>query len=582
MKKQIAIAVLSACMLAGGAVLAPSAVPGTALETQAAENENVYFTCLNAQDVDIRDTGTYTIVLKAKEGWQFDVADNADVTRWIVNENGAPAFTNDTGVAFAKNGDDFTLTITIDASKIEGFTTNGSGTLYVRPTGGIPLIVEGDNHGQYTVVSEKAGTYTIPKVSIEGTVEATSSKSVLTYSNQTVQVHLDMDGLEDDRIDSSAAKVRMIPGDGYYLSDYGFEEDALSGTWKDGTLSYTVRPDQLTGDFSELGGDGNGNYIINIGVDGLTYNGLPLSGAAFRIHVYAYGRTFSIESNGSLIDATQPLWTTTSKDGIPVLCDPYPDDLLITWPIDFDASKLTEDDVTLTMRSEYGDELVLKPGTDYSLSTSQYKTVLTVTYLYWPSTPVYTTLTVDVNIADLSYDAQKYTPGSTLSHTYDIASVYAYYVMHGGMQGTQQWTYYGVDGLTEWSQAFAIPTYTLTYTDASGTVLYYTEDADGNGRFTTDADAAKKFDSMADNNCRVEGNTGSFDRVYNQTAEVTVDGTTYTCSKVYCNADDMPLDPADCTGLTAKPGYVIGDSWEMHGRWPWQTFVNVGYQGGTK
>lgn len=49
-------------------------------------------------------------------------------------------------------------------------------------------------------------------------------------------------------------------------------------------------------------------------------------------------------------------------------------------------------------------------------------------------------------------------------------------------------------------------------------------------------------------------NTGSFARVYDQTEEVEVDGTTYTCDKVYDNADDMPLDPADCTGITAQPG----------------------------
>ncbi|MCC2703313.1 hypothetical protein LK481_18905, partial [Erysipelatoclostridium ramosum] len=76
--------------------------------------------------------------------------------------------------------------------------------------------------------------------------------------------------------------------------------------------------------FSPLGGDGNGNYYINIGVGGLTYNGLPLKETTFRIHVYSFGRTFTIESNGSLINDTQPLWTTDTEGGEPVLCDPYP------------------------------------------------------------------------------------------------------------------------------------------------------------------------------------------------------------------------------------------------------------------
>ena len=54
--------------------------------------------------------------------------------------------------------------------------------------------------------------------------------------------------------------------------------------------------------------------------------------------------------------------------------------------------------------------------------------------------------------------------------------VYVYYVMSGGMEGTQKWTYYGVDNLTDWEQAFKIPTYTLTFTDENGVVKYYAED----------------------------------------------------------------------------------------------------------
>ena len=150
------------------------------------------------------------------------------------------------------------------------------------------------------------------------------------------------------------------------------------------------------------------------------------------------------------------------------------------------------------------------------------------------------------------------------------------------MEGTQKWTYYGVDNLTDWEQAFKIPVYILTYTDENGVVKYYATDENGNGMFTEAADEAAKFDSREDNQCQIVDNTGSFARVYDQTEEVEVDGTTYTCDKVYDNADDMPLDPADCTGITAQPGYIIGENWEMHGRWPWQTFVNEGYLGGSK
>lgn len=554
--------------------------PGPAPESQE-EGGNTYFQSLNAEEVNIQDTGIYTIKLQAKEGWQFDVADNTDVTGWIVNENGEPAFADESGVAFAVNGENFELDITIDASKITGFHTNGSGELYVKPVGGNPLVVEGENHGQYNVVSELAGAYTIPEVEVVGTVEGTSQMGEVTLTEDTVTVALRLDGVDDGLIDSSASVVRLLEGDGYYLSDYSFADDTLSGEWANGESSYTITTEKFSGAFSELGGDGNGNYYANIGVSGITYNGLPLSEAVFRVHVYAFGRTFTIESNGSLINDTQPLWAASTENGIPVLCDAYPDFLNVTWPIDFDASALTAEDFTLTLRSEYGDELVLIPGTDFTVESEKSQTEIAVNYIYWANIPVYTTLSVDVNTANLTWDQQKYTVTS-ISHDYDIASVYSYFIMSGGMQGTQKWTYYGVENLTDWEQAFVIPTYTLTYTDENGAVNYYTEDENGNGLFTSAADEAMEFDSREDNHCQIVDNTGSFERVYDQTAEVVVDGVTYTVDKVYANADNMPLDPADCTGLTAKPGYVIGDSWEMHGRWPWQTFVNIGYQGGSK
>ncbi|MCD8074788.1 MAG: hypothetical protein LUF27_07100 [Lachnospiraceae bacterium] len=580
MKKKTTVMLMALCMAA--ASVSPAAGYLTVLaEESEADSGNDYFQSLNADEVNIQDTGIYTIRLQAKEGWQFDVADNTDVTAWIVDADGNPAFSNESGVAFAVNGEDFELDITIDASKISGFTTNGSGELYVHPTGGNPLVVEGDNHGQYTEVSEFVGVYTIPEVVVVGTIEGESGTDGYLFTEDTVTITLNLDGIDDSLIDSSASVVKLLEGDGYYLTDYSFEDDTLNGEWSGGTMTYSMTTEEFTGDFSPLGGDGNGNYYANIGVSGLFYNGLPLAEATFRVHVYSYGRTFTIESNGSLINDTEPLWSTTAEDDLPVLCDAYPDELNITWPIDFDASALTVDDFTLTMCSGYGDELVLEPETDFTVETDKDQTSISVTYIYWANIPVYTTLKVDVNIENLTWDSAKYTVTS-VSHEYDIASVYAYYIMSGGMTGTQSWTYYGIDGLTEWSQAFVIPTYTLTYTAEDGTVSYYTEDESGNAMFTDAADDAMEFDSTEDNNCQVVNNTGSFERVYDQTQDVVVDGVTYTCDKVYANADNMPLDPADCTGITAKAGYIIGDSWEMHGRWPWQTFVNEGYLGGSK
>ena len=584
MRKRTVIALLTACSFA---VCAVPVVSGNIVMAEVQDFEentdgNMYFSSLNAEEVNIKDAGTYTVRLKAQEGWQFDVADHTDVTGWFVNEAGESAFTNTSGIAMAVNGEDFELDITIDASKIEGFSTNGSADLYVMPTGGIPLVVEGDNHGQYVAVSEKAGSYIIPEVQIEGTIEAESQKNETEYKEDTVTIALKLEGVDDTLIDSSSSYVVMREGDGYYLSDFSFEDGTLSGEWSNGEITYKVTPEQLQGDFSPLGGDGNGNYYINVGVGGITYNGLPLGEKTFRIHVYSFGRTFTIESNGSLINDTQPSWTTETEGGEPVLCDAYPDQLNVAWPVDFDASALEEEDFTLTMRSDYGDELVLEPGKDFTVKSDKDKTVITVNYIYWANIPVYKTMSVDVNTEKLNWDTEKYTVSEVISHDYDIASVYAYYVMSGGMEGTQKWTYYGVDNLTDWEQAFKIPTYTLTFTDENGVVKYYAEDENGNGRFADTAEEAAEFDSREDNQCQVVENTGSFARVYDQTQDVEVNGVTYTCDKVYSNADNMPLEPDECTGITAQKGYIIGDNWEMHGRWPWQTFINEGYLGGSK
>jgi hypothetical protein len=156
MKRKAATALLAVCALTLSVVPFPT---GNYAIVSAAEEDtgNQYFECVNSDEVNISDTGTYTIHLKAKEGWQFDVADNTDVTGWIVNESGNPAFADESGIAFAVNEEDFGLAITIDAAKISGFNSNGSGSLYVKPSGGNPLVVEGDNHGQYTVVSEYSG-----------------------------------------------------------------------------------------------------------------------------------------------------------------------------------------------------------------------------------------------------------------------------------------------------------------------------------------------------------------------------------------------------------------------------------------
>lgn len=592
MKRRILSALLASCVLATCTGFSTSIVALAAEETQK-DTENSYFESLNADEVNIQDTGIYTIHLKAKEGWQFDVEDNTDVTGWLANAQGQPVIADKTGVAFAVNGEDFTLDITIDASKITGFTSNGSGDLYVMPNGGIPLVVEGDNHGMYHPTLAKAGRYTIPTIEVIGSIEGgTSGMEPLAFTEDTVTIKLNLEGLDESQIDSSAAEVTMLDGDGYYITDFIFTPNKLAENWENGETTYTLDADDIACSnsgyelsengggrgWAQQGGDGNGNYYMNLGVSGITYKGLPLAQASFRMHVYCYGRTFTIDG-GSLIANTQPKWSTTAENNLPVLCDTYPDYLNITWPLNFDASALTAEDFTLTMRSAYGDELVLEPNTDFTVNTTVDQSTIAINYMLWANTPVYTTLTVDVSPENLSWNSEKYRVTS-ISHTYDIASVYAYYVMSGGMTGTQTWSYYGVDGLESWEQAFVIPTYILTYVDEMGVVKYYAEDENGNGKLVDTADEAAVFDAREDCSAMVLDNAGYFTRVYDQKEEKEVDGTVYTFDKSYSNADNLPLNPDQCIGLTAQPGYVFGTNWSMHGRWPWQSFIGLGFEGG--
>ena len=186
---------------------------------------------------------------------------------------------------------------------------------------------------------EPAGRVQIPAVSVEGKLTANAGMQ-LEMTNDTVQIALTMDGLDDSLIDASAAQIELLPGDGYKLYEVQFEAGALGETWTAGKADYTVGA--IGGTFSPQGGDGNGHYDFRIGVDGIRYNGLPLAQAIVRTDFYSFGRTFSVEG-GSLILVTGPAFT--SADEIPVICDAYPDVFTAQWPVAFDACGVTAQDV---------------------------------------------------------------------------------------------------------------------------------------------------------------------------------------------------------------------------------------------
>lgn len=559
---------------------------------QTNESQSSYYQ-VTSDDISITKDVTYSVTLTTKDTWQFVAEAGQDVTDWLVLKSDKQALTDTSGVAqiTAVDSDSSAITITIDSSKITGFSSNGGANLYIMPDSS-SIVGTGDNHAHYSETSAKIGKYVIPKVSVDGTIEGeVTHEDGLTFKNNQITFKFTVDGKQVDSslVNNSTAKVTLADGDGYYTTDYVYSDKGLSNKIKNASINYSIKPEdlQITNSgyvlgengggrgWSELGGDGNGNYNLNFELSGLKYNGLPISNKIFKAHIYCYGRTFKVD-NGSIYATSYLKWSTDSENNLPNLADQYSDNLILSWANGINASKLSEDDVTLTMESEYGDTLKLKRGTDFTLETSKTKTIIEVNYTYWANAPVYTKLKVDVDSEKLNWDDRQYKI-SKISHSYDIASVYVYNVMAGGQTGTQTWTVYGLDGLTDWQQLFDRPTYTLSYIDTDGKIRYYSEAS--NGSFVDEANATT-FDASGDVKIALKDNTGYFTRRFDQTEDKTIGGITYTFKKAYSHAEAAIKNPNDIQKVTVKAGYIIGDSWEDHLRWPWQNFINKGYKGG--
>lgn len=559
---------------------------------QTNESQSSYYQ-VTSDDISITKDATYSVTLTTEDTWQFVAEAGQDVTDWLVLKSDKQALTDTSGVAqiTAVDSDSSAITITIDSSKITGFSSNGGANLYIMPDSS-SIVGTGDNHAHYSETSAKIGKYVIPKVSVDGTIEGeVTQEDGLTFKNNQITFKFTVDGKKVDSslVNNSTAKVTLADGDGYYTTDYVYSDKGLSNKIKNASINYSIKPEdlQITNSgyvlgengggrgWSELGGDGNGNYNLNFELSGLKYNGLPISNKIFKAHIYCYGRTFKVD-NGSIYATSYLKWSTDSENNLPNLADQYSDNLILSWANGINASKLSEEDVTLTMESEYGDTLKLKRGTDFTLETSKTKTIIEVNYTYWANAPVYTKLKVDVDSEKLNWDDRQYKI-SKISHSYDIASVYVYNVMAGGQTGTQTWTVYGLDGLTDWQQLFDRPTYTLSYIDTDGKIRYYSEAS--NGSFVDEANATT-FDASGDVKIALKDNTGYFTRRFDQTEDKTIGGITYTFKKVYSHAEAAIKNPNDIQKVTVKAGYIIGDSWEDHLRWPWQNFINKGYKGG--
>lgn len=338
------------------------------------------------------------------------------------------------------------------------------------------------------------------------------------------------DGIDDSLIDSSHAVVKLIDGNGYYAEEFVLSDSAskLSGTWENGKLIYTLDEGDLewnTWDYyvgmseedidlnsgrewSMMGGDGNGVYFFTLEVSGIEYDGQEVPAAKIPFAVYIYGRSSAdlgigtefientvdedYSANVNSTDDVQWVWYTGNQDSVaanePYLNDTYTDYFTIVWPEGTDASSITAEDVTVTLKSVYGDEYVLSEETkygehEYAVISREGETVVAVTYQQWAYVPVYSTMTIDVNSDSLQ-----------ASQTYDISSVTAYGVQTGGGGLTVDHTvtcqnYYGITGLTNEN---AVNNYYTLSTVIDGTTYYYAE-VDGKGTLVEGVETSDSF-----------------------------------------------------------------------------------------
>lgn len=405
--------------------------------------------------------------------------------------------------------------------------------------------------------------------------------------------------VDDSKIDSSSAVVELAPGDGYYTDELTLSSTKLDGSWSGGTYLYTLNEGDLTwnmGDYpvndensgrewSCFGGDGNGCYTFNLVAKGIKYDGQELDPVTFPVRVYVWGRDatdmaqqfndvadpVAVQAASGLSQTSDIQWTWVGEGDKPVLCDDQADNFFVVWPQGTDGSAVSQDNVSVTLHSQYGDELKLTDE-QYTVFSSASETQIAVTYMDWPYTPVYTTLSIDIARA-----------GLTASHTFDIASVYVYMVQQGGggvtVDGTiTAYSYYGFDGIDSFEQIMNHATYCLT-TGEGDSVQYFVGDGD-EGALTSNQDEATQFDASGADECnqQVVANTGLITTRVDQTANKTVDGQSMTLNKTY-NTRGVTKDAQGLldAGLKLLPGYAMPDDLLGHQMWAWQDRFRAGY-----
>jgi len=466
-------------------------------------------------------------------------------------------------------------------------------------------------------------------------------------------------------VDYSNAVIKMVDGDGYYTNEFvnpvlsldekawsagnyvlEFDENAISTLFTRNVVSV----DDTTGGpgWTQFGGNGNGQYFFNLAVSGIKNNGVPIPDATFRVCYYVYNRdgsdkarvtlrdyinVYDYEENESLVTkktlsdwgitkraGASPVWTwiddataqknTSINCNVPVLCDTEQDDFYITWPTSVDASNIVASDVTIVLKGQYGDELVLEPNSDYYVYSSKGETQIAVPFVYMAFTPVYNTMEISVNPEAISGN----TENANLKKSFDIASVYVYELQHGGLAkegAVLCYQFYGFDENTVKTTAQLMNpfSYVLMRYDENGNKLYYangTEVSDYNKATSYAADSElfgtrfwnqsilynTKVDEILEDGTKVYGITSINGKDY---YKVIPDGKddNYGWDGSDSRGILMTATQAYANGLRPASGYAFAntdsfaedfaqygyghDYWVPHSMWPWVEGIEVGW-----
>ncbi|MCD7757928.1 MAG: hypothetical protein LUH45_07140, partial [Clostridiales bacterium] len=142
------------------------------------------------------------------------------------------------------------------------------------------------------------------RVQYEDQSETHEGDTVTYTGSATISLALAEGEIDDSKIDSSNAVVKLAEGDGYYPEELVLAATSLTGSLENGQMTYTLSEGDLewyTGDYewsdfnsgrewSCFGGDGNGYYTFNFEVSGITYDGVEVDPVQFQVNVYIWGR----------------------------------------------------------------------------------------------------------------------------------------------------------------------------------------------------------------------------------------------------------------------------------------------------